>query len=449
VRRLDSRVTASRRLVFFASGCDRLPPPIEAEWQLLGALKSWGFAVMPVTWRCAGINEVLDFISALHQIAPAFEFPLEGGTLRVNKLSFQSRARFSQEGAMDAVALAFPMPGRLAVVSNVYFAVGRAGAVLPVALMEKAPGQDLPVPERAPIPAESVDAMLPLRKGSSIRVRPGSVAPVISVDRWDGGHLSIEACPICSGLLRRAPDEPFAHCENLACRGRARARLLHLIGPRGLRLESINVKTIDKLLIDPGLLDAADLMTLAPDAVERAAPGRGEIFRSEIERARRVPLWRLLYLLAIPHVSEHSARAIAHHVFDVPHLEKLSEEECLAIPNVSLEALIGLARWLSSEGPRMLRRLKQGGVEVLDGAQSFPAPFFNRLVCVAGDLEVLGNVHAMDEIERRGGILVHRVSRATDYLVVGKNAQKATESAKQYGIPVIEEPAIASILRST
>src|SRR6185436_11813493 len=84
LRRLDARITASRRLAFFASGSDMLPSGVDSEWQLLGALKSWGFAVLPVSWRCTGIAEVLDFIATLHQLAPTFEYPLEGGTLRVN-----------------------------------------------------------------------------------------------------------------------------------------------------------------------------------------------------------------------------------------------------------------------------------------------------------------------------------------------------------------------------
>src|SRR5262249_51528802 len=46
LRRLDPKITASRRLVFFATNCDRSPVGIDTEWQLLGALKSWGFSVL-------------------------------------------------------------------------------------------------------------------------------------------------------------------------------------------------------------------------------------------------------------------------------------------------------------------------------------------------------------------------------------------------------------------
>lgn len=450
LRRLDARITASRRLAFFASGSDVLPSGVDSEWQLLGALKSWGFAVLPVSWRCTGIAEVLDFIATLHQLAPSFEYPLEGGTLRLNHPPIASRAR-SDAGPMPppSVSLSFPAPGRPAVVSSVYFAVGRGGAVLPVAMIDRAPGHDLPVPERAPIPAESSELMLPVKKGTPIRVRPGSVAPIISIDRWEGGMLSLESCPVCSAPLKRANDEPFGRCEAPACRGRARARLLHLIGPRGLKLDSINVKIVDRLLVDPGISDAIDLMTLDPNVVDTISPGRGEAFRGELTRARRLPLWRLLYLVAIPNVSEHSARAIAQHVFDVAHLESITVAAAESIPFVPLEAAKSFARWATQEGARAVKRLKASGFDILDAVQSFPAPFLGRRVHVAGELEEIGNVHAMDEIERRGGVIVPNLSRTTDLLVAGKNSSKALESAKHYSVTVLEEVALARLIQTT
>jgi DNA ligase (NAD+) len=448
LRRLDPRVTASRRLMLFATSCDRPPSDIDTQWQLLGALKSWGFSVLPVTWRCTGISEVLDFIATLHQLAPTFEYPLEGGTLRVNRIGWGIRAR---DGALppEAVSLSFPAPGRAAAVSSVYYAVGRGGAILPVALIERASGHDLPVPDRAPIPAESIESAMPVKKGTPIRVRPGSVAPIISTERPEASMLVVENCPVCTTPLKRPADEPFAHCEHPSCRGRSRARLLHLIGPRGLKMESVNPKLIDRLLIDPGIMDAADLITLDPSVIEHLAPGRGEVFRAELRRAKQLPLWRLLYLVAIPHVSEHIARLIAHHVYELSRLERLGEDEIRAIPNIPPEAAHSLSLWLEHEAPRMMRRLKQAGIEVLDGTKSFPAPFLGRRVAVAGELEQIGTVQAMDEIERRGGVIVVRVSRTTDFVVVGRNPGKQLDAAKHYGTTIIEEPALAGLFEAS
>lgn len=450
VLRLDPRITASRPLSFFAIGTDRMPPGLDGQWQLLGALKSWGFAVLPLTWRCSGLTEVLDFIGTLHQLAASFPYLLEGGRLSVNRLSFAARGHAAEAGGIpETVALVFPAPGRPAVVSNVYYAVGRGGAVLPVALLDKAPGQELAVPERAPIPAGAADAMLSVRRGASVRVRPGPVAPVLSLEDAAGPPPVIEQCPACARPLSKVSDEPFSRCDNAGCRGRARARLLHLIGPRGLRLESISVKVIDKLIADPGVLDAADLMALDSEIVDHIAPGKGEPFRQEIERTRKLPLWRFLYLLAIPHVSEHSARAIARHVFELGRLSRTTEKDCLDMIGVPPEAARGFARWVGLEAPRTLRRLREAGIDILDGVQSFPAPFLGTRICMGGELRELSQTQAIDEIERRGGTIVDRVARTTDFLVAGVNAGKALESAKHYGVTVIEEPALLSVLRST
>jgi DNA ligase (NAD+) len=448
LRRFDPRITASRPLKLFAIGCDRMPPGIDTEWQLLGALKSWGFAVLPVTWRCRGLPEVLDFVSTLQQIAPTFEYPLEGGTLTVNRAGFAVSAEDSGVQVPAAVRLMFPLPGRPAVVTKVYHAVGRGGAVLPVALLERSPDHDLPVPERAPVPAYDGTSMLAVQSGTTVRVRPGSVAPVIMLERFEGGHAPIDRCPSCQSELPEIEDEPFRTCVNPSCIGRARARLLHLVGPRGLRLNSLSVKLVDKLLAEYGPMDAADLITLDPGKIERIAPGRGLEFAEEIKKTRRMPLWRLLYLVAIPHVSEHVSRAIAHCVFSLERLEELTEARCYEIPDIPSEAAEGLAGWLSTEGPRTLKRLKEAGCEILDGEQSFPAPFLGRRIAVAGDFE-RGTSFATDEIERRGGIIQPRVGRTTDLLVRGKGGSKEFDAAAMYNIPVIEEAAFKELLKDT
>ncbi len=448
LRRLDPRITLSRPLKLFALGSDRMPDGIDSEWRLLGALKSWGFAVLPVTWRCKGLSEVLDFVSTLQQIAPSFEYPLEGGTLSVNRSGFAAASEESNAPVPASVRLLFPLPGRPAVVTKVYYAVGRGGAVLPVALLERSPDHDLPVPERAPVPAFDGTSMLAVHGGTTVRVRPGSVAPVIMVDRFESGQPPIDQCPSCQSQLPPVEDEPFRTCVNLSCIGRARARLLHLVGPRGLRLNTLSVRLVDKLLAEYGPMDAVDLLTMDPGGLERVAPGKGQALGDELQRAKRMPLWRLLYLAAIPHVSEHASRAIAFHVFSLERLEELTEARCHGIPDIPAEAADGLARWLATEGPRTIKRLKEAGYEILDGETNFPAPFLGRRIAVAGDFE-RGTSFATDEIERRGGIIQPRVGRTTDLLIRGRGGSREFDAAAMYNIPVIEEVALKELLKDT
>jgi DNA ligase (NAD+) len=443
LRRLESRITASRPLRAFALGCQELPSGIDTEWQLLGALKSWGFAVQPITWRCRGLQELLDFVAALQQAAPTFDYPLEGGLLTLNRLSALARG----VPAPTVVRLNFPPPGRLAAVQKVYYAVGRSGCLLPVAMLQRAPGSEQTVPERAPVPVDGL-SFLPLEAGSGVRVRPGLVAPVVTLDGPSGRPAKESRCPSCAGPLEHEVDQPFLRCNQETCPGRVRARLLHFAGPRGLRLSSVTPKLVDRLLAEHLVHDALDLLALDPARIERLERGQGRVFEEEIKRARRLPLWRLLYLFAIRHVGERYARSIARSVHELSRLERLPAAEVQHLPDLPPEVAQALADWLRGPGPKVLSRVRQLGLEILDGHRSYPAPFWGRTVVVAGDLSK-GSVTAGDEIERRGGRLQGRVGRTTDLLVAGKKAEKDFDTAAVYAVPVIDEPALTELLETS
>lgn len=446
VRRLDPTVTASRPLKVFALGVDEPSSGIDTAWQLLGALKSWGFSVLPVTWRCKGLQEVLDFVAALQQIAPKFEFPLEAAVLRINKLGFGVRA--AEQEIPRAVRLVFPTPGRTALAAKVYHAVGRSGSLLPVVQIQRAPEHKLPVPERAPIPAEAGDRILGITPGARLRVRPGSVAPIVNLESEDEPETPPSKCPACGHALDHPIDVPFLECTNAECAGRIRARLLHLIGPRGLRLNSVSLRLVERLQAELGVKDAADMFALEPARLDHIAPGEGARFEDELARARKMPLWRLLYLFAIPHISEHGARLVANAVFDVERLKALAPEDAREIRGLEPEAASAFARWLGTSAKSDLARIVEAGVEIVDGRRDFPAPFLGQNVVVAGEL-ALGAVHVTDEIERRGGVVQASVGRQTDILVAGTNAARDFDQAAMYGVPVIEEAQLAAILTDT
>lgn len=446
VRRLDPAVTATRPLKLFALGADEPPPGVDTSWQLLGALKSWGFSVLPVTWRCKGLQEVLDFVAALQQIAPKFEFPLEAAVLQINKLGFGVRA--AEREVPQKVRLVFPTPGRPALAAKVYHAVGRGGALLPVVQIQRAPEHKLPVPERAPIPTETGDTILGMKVGARLRVRPGSVAPIVNLEDEDEETAPPPKCPACGGALDSGIDVPFSECTNAICPGRVRARLLHLIGPRGLRLKSVSLRLVERLQAELSIKDVADLFALDPSHLDHIAPGEGARFEDELARARKMPLWRFLYLLGIPHVSEHAARLIAHHVCEVARLEALEPAECSRIPGLEPDAAAGLAAWLASTARADIVRVREAGVELVGGGRSFPAPFLGQRVVVAGDFE-LGAVHIIDEIERRGGTVQSSVGRRTDLVIVGQKAAREFDQAAMYGVPVVYEPSIKALFADT
>jgi DNA ligase (NAD+) len=441
LRRLDPRITAARRLLFFAYSIAKAPAGIDSHWQLLGSLKSWGFRVMPLAWRCVGLDEVLDFVNAIQQAKPTFEYPIDGGVLTLSRLLEEEVS-----GPPRTMFLAFSSVGRRARVPNVYRAVGRGGSLLPVALLTKVKDGDPPVPEGAPIPAASGTELLDVRAASLVRVIPGPVAPQLLLEGSPEDRappLGAGTCPACQQPLVLPEDEPFARCEQPSCKGRRRSRVLHLIGPRGLALSSLNPRVAEPLI--GGGIPLLDLFRLEPSAVDRLAPGTGEAFRQERMRLKRLPLWRVLYLSAIPDIGERVSRAIAAYVQDVEGL--LALRPSTPIPGLPPEAEASLARWLEHEGREIFTGLAQAGVEIVGEEEVYSSPLLGRSVVIAGRLERMTIDQAVDEIERRGGRVEARVSRRTDFLVAGKDAAEAVGSADAYNVLVIDEQSLAGLIR--
>lgn len=446
VRTLDPALTAHRPLRFFATHIEQPLEDVEAHWQLLGTFKSWGFAVVPLSWHCVGVDEVLDFVSALQEERPNFEYPLEGGLLTLDRLHPRPDAPHAPP---SVVKLEFVNQGVLARVESVYRAVGRGGAVLPVALLS--PAEGAPVPEGAPIPAYDGRRSCDLRPGVRVRVVLGAAAPYL--EPADGPPVPERepeaSCPTCRQALERPPDQPTVYCPNPACRGRLRSRLLHLFGPRGLRFEHLPPRLAEAIFPPDHPVSLVDVRRLEPERVEQLAPGTGAAFAAERAQLDVLPLWRVLYLSSVPHVSERAARLIADAVMDVEGLLAFARTpEGTRLEGAPPLAVQGLRAWLADEGVAILEGLAECGVKVTGELDGFAAPFAGRRVVLAGSFERLPRERAVEEVERRGGVVEPLVGRTTDLVVVGREPGGALDDARQLEVPVVAEGAFVGLLRA-
>lgn len=445
LRQLDGRVTSSRPLRFFAHGVAQPQEGLDSTWQLLGALKSWGFRVVPLAWRCVGFDEVLDFVSALQQAKPGFEYPLEGGMLSIGRIA-------EEEGAPRSVLLSFASLGKKTAVASVYRAVGRGGGVSPVALLDRSKDPDGALPEGAPIPAMSGGRVLPLEAGAAVRVLSGAVAPYVVAESLGetkpSPSVSSPLCPSCQATLTVSAEDPFARCENPACKGRARARVLHLVGPRGLALSSITPRVAESLL-GQSRAPLADLYALDPIAVERAQPGAAEAFKAERDRHRRLPLWKVLHLASISAVSERAARLVASYFEEVDPLIEVGPARLAQVPGLPPEAVAPLTEWLEGEGRILFGRLSELDVRIEGESTSFAAPFRGKTLVLAGKLDRYTAEQVAEEVERRAGTLDLRVSRNTDFVILGRDPGEAVALAEAYNVLTLDEAALASVLRQT
>ncbi|HLO98872.1 MAG TPA: NAD-dependent DNA ligase LigA, partial [Fimbriimonas sp.] len=142
LRQLDSRLTAERKLSFFAygTGANSLfmgPPELnESQSATLACLKELGFAIRTENQAKVGIDAVIEWVNHLGSLRPTLPFGIDGVVVKVNDKATQATLGNTARGPRWAVAYKFPAEQAFTVLQGVTFQVGRTGSITPVAELE-------------------------------------------------------------------------------------------------------------------------------------------------------------------------------------------------------------------------------------------------------------------------------------------------------------------------
>ncbi|MFP6740015.1 MAG: NAD-dependent DNA ligase LigA, partial [Alphaproteobacteria bacterium] len=105
LRQLDSSVTASRNLRFFAYAWGEVSPPFSGTQRgVLDRLKGWGFVVNPRTKLCAHADEALEIYAGLEADRASLDYDIDGVVYKVNRLDWQDRLGMVSRAPRWAIA---------------------------------------------------------------------------------------------------------------------------------------------------------------------------------------------------------------------------------------------------------------------------------------------------------------------------------------------------------
>ncbi|MCB2037708.1 MAG: NAD-dependent DNA ligase LigA, partial [Ottowia sp.] len=139
VRQLDPALTAERPLSFFAYGLGEVTPPAQggpgfaSHWQVLQAMKSWGFPVSALARRAQGASDLIAFHADIAARRDGLPFDIDGVVYKVDSLALQRELGFVTRETRWAVAHKYPAQEQLTTVQAIDVQVGRTGKLTPVA----------------------------------------------------------------------------------------------------------------------------------------------------------------------------------------------------------------------------------------------------------------------------------------------------------------------------
>jgi DNA ligase (NAD+) len=466
LRQLDPKITASRRLRFFAWGWGDAEPTIEGtQSAFLDRLKAYGIRVNPLIELCRDEQALLDYHARL--AASRFELPydIDGVVAKVDRLDYQRRLGVRGRAPRWAIAYKFAAEQAETRVKSISIQVGRTGALTPVAGLEPVTVGGVVV-ARASLHNQDFIETKDIRVGDTVVVeRAGDVIPQVVEVRLERRPEGTEPyrfpdhCPVCGSLAERPEGEAVRRCTGvLICPAQITERLRHFVGRDAFDIEGLGRRQVPQLL-EAGLIRTpADLFRLAAER-ERLAKLAGllgwgqkktENLRLAIEARRGILLDRLINALGIRFVGETNARLLARHYGDVESWRKgmeaatAGDEAALAeldnIGGIGPAVAGALCEFFREAHNReaLADLLAQIEVEPMPKGAT-DSPLAGKTIVFTGTLEHMTRAEAKATAETLGARVAGSVSGNTDFVVVGADAGSKAKRAQELGVTTLSE----------
>jgi len=475
LRQLDSRITAKRRLHFFAYAWGEVSEPLTGtHWGVLGRFRGWGLRVNPLARRLADPEQALAFHREIEMRRAELDYDIDGVVYKVDRLDWQERLGFVSRAPRWALAHKFSPERATTLLERIAIQVGRTGALTPVAMLKPVTVGGVVV-SRATLHNEDEIARKDVREGDTVIVqRAGDVIPqivgVVRDKRPKGSRPFVfpDHCPVCGSLAVRAPDEVVRRCTGgLVCSAQAVERLRHFVSRDAFDIEGLGAKHIAAFWADGLIRTPGDIFRLEatdgkgrPRIAEREGWGEksAENLFAAIRARRRIPLERFIYALGIREVGQATARVLARTYRSLAQwraamaaAEDRSGQayaDLVAIDTIGPKVAEDILAFFAEPHNREVLDDLASQLTVLDYEPTETAsPLAGKTIVFTGSLASMTRSEAKARAEALGATVAGSVSRRTDFVVVGADPGSKAAKARELGVTVLDEEAWHRLVR--
>ncbi|OGH91807.1 MAG: hypothetical protein A2507_04825, partial [Candidatus Magasanikbacteria bacterium RIFOXYD12_FULL_33_17] len=346
IRQLDPQIVSDRKLgltTYDISKVDENILQINSQEEELLLLDKLGFLTDKHWQVCKNMDAIWDFYEKLQKKKNSFGFWIDGVVIKINKIKYQKALGFTGKSPRWAIALKFPAEQGTSKIKEIYWQVGRTGALTPVALMEPVKLAGTTVTHATLHNFDEIER-LGVRVGDTVVVeKAGDIIPKVVrvLDKLRTGEekkvRQPKNCPVCHsevqkyGLATGDIKEGVALiCSNNKCYAKELENIIHFVSKKAFNIDGMGEKIVEQLL-DEGLIkNVADIFTLKLgdlEVLERFASKSAQNLIEAIDNAKKVTFARFIFALGILHVGVETAEKLADHFSSLQKLQEASKEE--------------------------------------------------------------------------------------------------------------------------
>src|SRR4030088_2248234 len=273
VRQLESKVTAQRRLDYFAYG---LLQNGRTYFGLLSknidALTAAGLKVNPNRKLVHSMEEVWDFIRQWEGKRDSLPYEIDGIVVKVDRVALQDELGFTGKAPRWAIAYKYAARAEVTKLEDIRVQVGRTGKLTPVAMLAPVLIGGTTVRNATLHNMDEIER-LGVKIGDWVQVERGGdvipkVAKVIDDKDHPRGHKNFhmpETCPVCGTKVVRTEGEVDYRCVNANCPAKLRETILHFASRGVMNIEGMGEVLVNELTERALVKDIADIYKLTKD----------------------------------------------------------------------------------------------------------------------------------------------------------------------------------------
>ncbi len=478
LRQLDSKLTATRPLTFFAYGIGAveggtIPATHSALMDWLETLRFPVAKQRRVVQGAAGLHE---FYTHIGQTRATLPYDIDGVVYKVNRFDQQQTLGFVSRAPRFAIAHKFPAEEATTILLGIDVQVGRTGAITPVARLQPVFVGGTTV-SNATLHNEEEIRRKDLRIGDTVVVRragdviPEIAAVVIEKRPENAAEFVMPTrCPECDSAIVKLEGEVIARCSGgLICPAQRKQALLHFAQRRAVDIEGFGDKLVDQLVDADVVHTPADVYRLGLTALsnlERMADKSATNLLAAIEKSKRTTLPKFLFGLGIRHVGETTSKDLAKYFGNLDAIMDATVDELLAVHDVGPVVAQSLRQFFDEPHNREVVEqlhacgvswpemdLKHGGGSQAENAPDAPSgvalsAFARTTVVLTGTLTTMSRDEAKDKLEALGAKVSGSVSKKTDYVIAGAEAGSKLDKAIELGVDVLDEAKFLNLLKN-
>ena len=479
LRQLDSKVTASRPLKFYAYAWGEVSTPIsDTQYNAINRLRKFGFSTNDLTKKCYGPKELISHYDNISNKRADLGYDIDGVVYKVDDLSYQDRLGFRSTTPRWAIAHKFPAEIAQTWLESIEIQVGRTGALSPVARLKPVNVGGVIVSNATLHNEDYIKGKDSkgniIRDGNDIRegdwvyvYRAGDVIPKISdVDvskriSTSKPYTFPSFCPECNSPSERIEGDSVARCiGGITCPAQAVQGLAHFVSRGAFDIDGLGNKQIEQFYQLGWVKEPADIFKLKlryENGIKRLENRDGwgqksanNLFNA-IESKRIIPLNKMLYALGIRHVGETSAMLLSKHYKSFDNLKKSMNEaknlegsswsDLMSIDGVGEVLAKALIQIFNNPAQRQIIDNLVEELIIEDEIENIVSgsPLEGMVVVFTGSLELMSRSEAKISAEKFGAKVSGSVSKKTDFVVSGPGAGSKEKKAIELGVKVLSE----------